>query len=56
MDEARKHAEEVLRLFPGFSLEWWKPFDTDLFKDPALAERRLEFLRKAGLPEKPGER
>jgi adenylate cyclase len=49
--EARKHAAEVLKLNPKFSLEWWSKME--LFKDPALLERRLEPMRRAGLPETP---
>jgi TolB-like protein/Tfp pilus assembly protein PilF len=50
-EEARKHANEVLRLNPKFSLEWWSKME--LFKDPAHLERRLGPMRKAGLPDKP---
>jgi TolB-like protein/Tfp pilus assembly protein PilF len=49
--EARQHAAEVLRLNPKFSLEWWSKME--FFKDRAQLERRLEPMRKAGLPEKP---
>ncbi len=51
VEEARKHADEVLRLNPKFSLEWIRK--ADFFKDPAHLEQRLEPLRKAGLPDKP---
>jgi len=50
-EEARKHANEVLRLNPKFSLEWWSKME--LFKDPAHLESRLDSMRKAGLPDKP---
>jgi tetratricopeptide (TPR) repeat protein len=48
-EEARKHASEVLRLNPKFTLKWIRR--ADYFKDPAHLEQRLEPLRKAGLPE-----
>jgi adenylate cyclase len=48
-EEAHKHASEVLRLNPKFSLKWIRK--VDYFKDPAHLEQRLEPLRKAGLPE-----
>jgi hypothetical protein len=45
--EARAEAAEVLRLNPNFSLEIHK--QRVPIKDPALMERHLEALRKAGL-------
>ena len=47
--EARIHAEEVLRIRPRFSLESVSKIGTYQYKDPALLERRLNALRKAGL-------
>src|SRR5262249_53050315 len=45
--EARAEAAEVLRLNPQFSLEVHK--QREPIKDPALLERHLSTLRKAGL-------
>jgi adenylate cyclase len=45
--EARAEAAEVLRINPKFSLEVHK--QRMLIKDPAVLERRLAALRKAGL-------
>jgi adenylate cyclase len=47
LEEARAAAAEFQRLNPSFSLEGWK--QTAAFKDPALLERDLAALRKAGL-------
>jgi adenylate cyclase len=49
VEDAQKHAAEVLRLNPKFSLEYVRKISH--FTDPALLERRLEPLRKAGLPD-----
>jgi adenylate cyclase len=46
-EEARAEAAEVLRLNPNFSLEALK--QRLLYKDPAVTERILAALRKAGL-------
>jgi adenylate cyclase len=45
--EARAEAAEVLRLNPQFSLEVHR--QREPIKDPALLERQLAALRKAGL-------
>src|SRR5262249_4326489 len=45
--EARAEAAEVLRLNPNFSLEVHK--QREPIKDPAVLERHLAALRKAGL-------
>ena len=45
--EARAEAAEVLRLNPKFSLEVHK--ERAPIKDPAMLERHLAALRKAGL-------
>jgi TolB-like protein/predicted Zn-dependent protease len=45
--EARAEAAEVLRINPQFSLEVYK--QRALIKDPAVLERQLAALRKAGL-------
>ena len=52
MDKARAQAEEVLKIDPKFSLEGAAKRLT-AYKDPAIGERRLAALRKAGLPDKP---
>ena len=46
-EEAQAEAAEILRIFPQFSVEAWRPFMP--FKDPAMLERELASLRKAGL-------
>jgi adenylate cyclase len=46
-DDARAEAAEVLRLSPNYSLATWQ--QTYVFKDPAVRERWLADLRKAGL-------
>jgi adenylate cyclase len=51
LDKARVQAEEVLKIDPKFSLEREKRLTA--FKDPAIGERSLAALRKAGLPDKP---
>ena len=50
-EEARNHAEEVLRINPGFSLKEINQISAFRYKDPAHLERRLNALRKAGIPE-----
>jgi adenylate cyclase len=50
-EKARTHAPEVLRLKPKFSLKWVSKSPTYEYKDPAHLERRLNALRKAGIPE-----
>jgi TolB-like protein/Flp pilus assembly protein TadD len=52
-EEARTHAAEVLKIKPGFSLEEVSKISTYEYKDPAHLERRLNALRKAGIPETP---
>ena len=47
--EARAQAEEVLKLNPAFSLS--KYAASLAYRDPAVSERGLAALRKAGLPE-----
>ena len=50
-DEARTHAAEVLKIEPEFSLKRIKEISTYGYTDPALRERRLKALRKAGIPD-----
>jgi len=50
-EKALTHAAEALRLYPKFSLERASKLSTYRFKDPAHLERRLNALRKAGIPE-----
>jgi adenylate cyclase len=47
--EARAEAAEVLRINPGFTIESTKRFS--VWKDPKDAERGIDGMRKAGLPE-----
>ena len=49
LDEARATVQELLRLNPAFSLAGVKA--TMSGWDPVFAERSIERLRKAGLPE-----
>jgi adenylate cyclase len=52
VEEAQTHAAEVLKLNPGLSLaEISSNISTYTFKDPIHLERRLNALRKAGIPE-----
>src|SRR5262249_43022119 len=44
---AQAEADEVMRLLPYFSLDAWK--QKWPYKDPAMLERKLAALRKAGL-------
>ncbi|HEV8716239.1 MAG TPA: tetratricopeptide repeat protein [Candidatus Binatia bacterium] len=46
-DEARAEAAEVLRINPNFSLEFLR--QNAPFKDPAVLERQIDSMRKAGL-------
>jgi TolB-like protein/Tfp pilus assembly protein PilF len=50
LEEARAAGAEFQRLIPGASLEQWKR--NAAFKDPALLERDLAAMRKAGWKEK----
>ncbi len=49
IEEAEWEADEVLSLQPGFTIS--THLQTQNFRDPALAARYAEGLRKAGLPE-----
>jgi len=51
--EARTHAEEVIKINPKFSLEYLRKGIYSYYKDPAHAERFLSALRKVGMPETP---
>jgi adenylate cyclase len=51
--EARAHTAEVLKLDPKSSLERPRKIGMPGYKDPAHLERRLNALRKAGIPDKP---
>jgi adenylate cyclase len=48
-NDAKKHAGEILRIAPGFSLGEFSK--STFYKDPAQLKNRLEVLRKAGLPD-----
>ena len=47
IEEAKAQAAEILKLVPNFSVDVWG--ERVPYKDPALAERGMEGLRKAGL-------
>jgi adenylate cyclase len=49
LEEARKEAAEVLRIYPGFTIDRYKRILT--YKHPRDVEHRVDGLRKAGLPE-----
>ncbi len=49
LEEARKEAAEVLRIYPGFTIESWQRIAP--YRDPKDAEHFIDGLRKAGLPE-----
>jgi len=51
MDKAKAEAEEVMKIDSKYSLGGHKRLT--MYKDPAIGERRLAALRKAGLPDKP---
>jgi len=51
LDEARAHAEQVMKIDPKYSLEGHKRLT--FYRDRAIGERRLAALRKAGLTDKP---
>ena len=50
-DEARTHAAQVIKIKPGFSLKDVSKINTYRYKDSTHLERRLNALRKAGIPE-----
>jgi TolB-like protein/Flp pilus assembly protein TadD len=50
-EEARAEVEELLKVNPTISVEWWRK--AAAYKDPAHMERWLSPLRNAGLPETP---
>jgi adenylate cyclase len=47
-DEAQAEAAEVLRLNPNFSLEEYA--SRSMYKDPAVLDKHITAMRKAGLP------
>lgn len=49
MEEARAEITEVLRVSPGYSISEWRA--RARYSDPAILQRFVEGLRKAGLPE-----
>jgi TolB-like protein/Flp pilus assembly protein TadD len=51
LEDARNHAAKVLRLLPGFSLEYDRK--ASFYSNPAHLEQQHEDLRMAGIPEHP---
>jgi hypothetical protein len=49
-EEAKAEGVEVLRIMPQFTVEGWKRMGAAAIKDPAIVERFVAALRKAGLP------
>lgn len=49
IEEAHMYANEILRIAPKFSLNYYRTLIP--FKDQGVAEAHIEILRKAGLPE-----
>jgi hypothetical protein len=47
--EAKAEGAEVLRIMPQFTVEGWKQTGATAIKDPAVVERCVAALRKAGL-------
>jgi adenylate cyclase len=50
--DAHAEAAEVLRLNPGFSLEWFA--SRSMYKDRTVLDQQINAMRKAGLPSSPG--
>ena len=50
-EKAQTHAAEVFKIEPEFSLKGIKDIATYEYTDPALMERRIKALRKAGIPD-----
>jgi adenylate cyclase len=48
-EEAKAAGAEMLRIMPQFTVEGWKRMAGSAFKDPAVVERCVAALRKAGL-------
>lgn len=46
-EQAKAHAQELLKGYSGFSLNWYRQYSHQ--KDQAVLNRRVEALRKAGL-------
>jgi adenylate cyclase len=49
LEDARTHAAKLLKLVPGYSLEFSRKMSFD--RDPAHLQQVIEDLRKAGIPE-----
>lgn len=49
MGNARRHADEILRIDPEFSI--YRYFENFVFRDQTVIERFAAALRKLGLPE-----
>jgi len=51
LSEARQDADEILKIWPWFNLDYFRGFSH--YKDSAHAEQRIDELRMAGIPEHP---
>lgn len=51
--DAREEARRILRIKPRFSVSWWATLNR--YRNESDLDRILDPLRKAGLPEQPGE-
>jgi hypothetical protein len=49
MKKAKKHADEVLRIDPGFSISRY--FSNIAFRDQSIITKFAEALNNAGLPD-----
>jgi adenylate cyclase len=49
-EEAKAAGAEMLRIMPQFTVDGWKRTGATAMKDPAVVERFVAALRKAGLP------
>ena len=52
-EEARHHVDEVLKIDPKYSLKRYAKRQRKWYKNQANADRSINALRKAGLPEQP---
>jgi hypothetical protein len=55
LDEARSAVAELLSIYPGFTLQTAAEEFEKFSASDELLERRVDALRKAGVPEEPSE-